>query len=339
VKFGPVAIEDAIGAIAVHSVRAGNTFIRKGSSITADLALCLKREGVDMIVAAQLEFGDVGEDDAARRIAETLAGENVVVEPPFTGRSNLYASASGVLIVDKLSIDRLNAVDEAITAATLPAYKPVIEGEMIGTVKVIPYAVPDPVLKRCLAAVGRGDLRVAPYACRTVGVISTVLPGMKQTIIDKTITVLSKRLEPAGAALTADRRIPHDTDMLADELLRQAADEAEIIIVFGASAIADRRDVIPAAIDKAGGHVESLGMPVDPGNLLLVGTIMGKPVIGAPGCARSPKENGFDWVLQRMLATAPVTRAAINAMGVGGLLMEIFARPQPRGGGESEDEA
>jgi len=102
VKFGPVAIEDAIGAIAVHGVRAGNTFIRKGSSITADLALCLKREGVDMIVAARLEYGDVGEDDAARRIAETLAGENVVVEPPFTGRSNLYAGASGVLMVDKL---------------------------------------------------------------------------------------------------------------------------------------------------------------------------------------------------------------------------------------------
>ncbi len=210
---------------------------------------------------------------------------------------------------------------------------------MIGTVKVIPYAVPDRVLQRGLAVAGGGALRVAPYACRTVGVISTFLPGMKQTIIDKTIAVLSKRLEPAGATLIADRRVSHDTDALAHELLQQTADEAEIIIVFGASAIADRRDVIPAAIDKVGGHVECLGMPVDPGNLLLIGSVTGKPIIGAPGCARSPKENGFDWVLQRMLAKVPVTRADIVAMGVGGLLMEIVSRPQPRAGGESEDEA
>jgi len=71
-------------------------------------------------------------------------------------------------------------------------------------------------------------------------------------------------------------------------------------------------------------------MPVDPGNLLLVGGIGGKPVIGAPGCARSPAENGFDWVLQRLLAGRKVTAAEVVKMGVGGLLMEIGVRPQPR---------
>ena len=110
----------------------------------------------------------------------------------------------------------------------------------------------------------------------------------------------------------------------------------DVIIVFGASAIADRRDVIPSAIEMAGGRVEHFGMPVDPGNLLLVGSIAGKPVIGAPGCARSPKENGFDWILHRLLANVPVTRADIMSLGVGGLLMEIVSRPQPREGRESE---
>jgi molybdenum cofactor cytidylyltransferase len=52
--------------------------------------------------------------------------------------------------------------------------------------------------------------------------------------------------------------------------------------------------------------------------------------LGAPGCARSPKENGFDWILMRLLAGLPVTRADITGMGVGGLLMEIVTRPQPR---------
>jgi molybdenum cofactor cytidylyltransferase len=131
--------------------------------------------------------------------------------------------------------------------------------------------------------------------------------------------------------------VPHDAAALARELADQAG-EAELIVVFGASAIADRRDVIPSAIEAAGGQVEHFGMPVDPGNLLLMGSVAGKPVIGAPGCARSPKENGFDWVLHRILADVPVTRADITALGVGGLLMEIVTRPQPRAGGKSGDE-
>jgi molybdenum cofactor cytidylyltransferase len=339
VKFGRFQVEDAVDAIAVHSVRAGATIIRKGSLISPEIVLELKRAGIDSIVAARLEAGDVGENEAAWKIAEALAGENITVEPPFTGRSNLYASTAGLLLVDKASIDRLNTVDEAITVATLPAYRPVVEGEMVGTVKIIPYAVRDLVVGEGLAAVDTRTLRIAPYVRRTVGVVSTVLPGTKPTVIDKTIAVLSKRLEPAGAVIGSDRCVPHDSEMLAQELLHQAEGDAEVIVVFGASAIADRRDVIPAAIEKAGGSVDSLGMPVDPGNLLLVGSLMGKPVIGAPGCARSPKENGFDWVLQRILAKVPVSRADINSLGVGGLLMEIVSRPQPRAGGESEEDA
>ncbi len=111
---------------------------------------------------------------------------------------------------------------------------------------------------------------------------------------------------------------------------------AELVIVFGASAIADRRDVIPAAITDIGGMVEHFGMPVDPGNLLLVGSADGVPVLGAPGCARSPVENGFDWVLMRLLAGLKVSRGEIMGLGVGGLLMEIVTRPQPRAKSESE---
>ena len=105
---------------------------------------------------------------------------------------------------------------------------------------------------------------------------------------------------------------------------------AELVVVFGASAIADRRDVIPAAVEAVGGKVEHFGMPVDPGNLMLIASADGTPVLGAPGCARSPKENGFDWVLARLLCGLPVSRHDIMGMGVGGLLMEIVTRPQPR---------
>src|SRR3712207_7155188 len=51
---------------------------------------------------------------------------------------------SGVLLINAAAINGLNAVDEAMTAATLMANKPVVAGEMVGTVKIIPYAIPEP---------------------------------------------------------------------------------------------------------------------------------------------------------------------------------------------------
>jgi molybdenum cofactor cytidylyltransferase len=312
--------------------------VKKGTLVTSDIAVRLKQASVETLIAARLEPGDIAEDEAASRLAHALAGSNVAVETPFTGRSNLYAETSGVLVIDVDAIYRLNAVDEAMTAATLSEYKPVVTGEMVGTIKIIPYAIPEVLLQKGIESAGKGALRVAPYTRRNVVVVSTILPGMKLSVIDKTLAVLGRRLEPTGARIMQDRRVTHEASALKLELASQAGGDTELIIIFGASAIADRRDVIPSAIEMAGGRVEHFGMPVDPGNLLLVGSIAGKPIIGAPSCARSAKENGFDWILHRLLANVPVTRADIMSLGVGGLLMEIVSRPQPREGGASEGE-
>jgi molybdenum cofactor cytidylyltransferase len=330
-KFGAVAPQDALGAIAVHTIRQDGLVLKKGTPIGAVEVAALAAAGIKEIVVARLEPGDISEDVAAAEMANAVAGEGVQVERAFTGRANLFAQAAGVLVVDKDGVDRLNRVDEAITFATLPAYKPVVAGEMIATVKIIPFAVARQARDAALAGVTDKLLRVAPYRLRKVGVVSTVLPGLAGKVIDKTLKITAKRLAPAGATIMAERRVPHDRKAVAraiDEVLKAGA---ELAIVFGASAIADRRDVIPAALETIGGRIEHFGMPVDPGNLLMIGAAAsGRPVLGAPGCARSPKENGFDWVLMRLLAALPVPREAITGLGVGGLLMEIVTRPQPR---------
>ena len=210
----------------------------------------LKQAGVETLIVARFEPDDIAEDEAASRLAHALSGSNVAVEAPFTGRSNLYAETSGVLVIDTDSIHGLNAVDEAMTAATLPAYKPVVAGEMVGTVKIIPYAIPEVMLQNGIVRAGKGALRIAPYMRRTVGVISTILPGLKPSIIDKTLAVLGRRLEPAHARITQERRVPREAPALAEELAPQADGDTELIIVFGASAIADRRDVIPSPIER-----------------------------------------------------------------------------------------
>jgi molybdenum cofactor cytidylyltransferase len=331
-KFGPVPVAEAEGAIAVHSIRQTGLVLKKGTVIGKAEIAALAAAGIGEIVVARLEPGDVSEDAAAAEIAATLAGDGVRVDRAFTGRANLFAEAAGVLVVDKDAIDCLNQVDESITFATLPAYKPVVAGEMIATVKIIPFAVAGSARDAALASVRRSAplISVAPYRVRKIGVVSTLMPGLANKVIEKTLKITEERLAPAGAAIVAERRVPHEQVALAkalDEVLKAGA---ELVIIFGASAIADRRDVIPAAVEAVGGRIEHFGMPVDPGNLLLVGAARGRPVLGAPGCARSPKENGFDWVLMRLLAGLDVPRAAITGLGVGGLLMEIVTRPQPR---------
>jgi molybdenum cofactor cytidylyltransferase len=329
-KFGAVAPKQAIGATAVHTIRSGTLVLKKGTPIGPVEAAALEAAGIKDIVVARLEPGDVSEDVAAAEIAAAIAGESVDVDRAFTGRANLFARAAGVLVVDKDAIDRINRVDEAITVATLPAYKPVVAGEMIATVKIIPFAVAAAARDLALDAAQRPLVRIAPYRIRKVGIVSTLLPGLSPKVIDKTLKITTERLAPANAAIVAERRVPHERAALARALGEVLKQGAELAIVFGASAIADRRDVIPAALEEIGGRIEHFGMPVDPGNLLLIGSAAGHPVLGAPGCARSPKENGFDWVLMRLLAGLAVPREDITGMGVGGLLMEIVTRPQPR---------
>jgi molybdenum cofactor cytidylyltransferase len=330
-KFGPVSVAEAEGATAVHSIRAPGLVLKKGTVIGKAEIAALEAANIPSVVVAKLEPQDVPEDVAAAEIAAAVAGDHVRVDRAFTGRANLFAAAAGVLVVDAAAVDRLNQVDETITFATLPAFAPVVEGEMIATVKIIPFAVEVAARDRALAvAEARPLIRIAPYRLRRIGIVSTLLPGLADKVVEKTLKITAERLAPAGAAIVAERRVPHETRALADAIDEVLGAGAELVIVFGASAIADRRDVIPAAVEASGGRIEHFGMPVDPGNLLLIGDLGGRPLLGAPGCARSPKENGFDWVLARLLAGVPVTRDDIARMGVGGLLMEIVTRPQPR---------
>jgi molybdenum cofactor cytidylyltransferase len=331
-KFGAVPVAEAAGGVAVHSIRKSGLVLKKGTVIGESEIAALRAAGISEIMVARMEPGDVSEDVAAAEIAAAAAGEGVRVDRAFTGRANLFAENAGVLVVDKAAVDRLNNVDESITFATLPAYKPVVAGEMVATVKIIPFAVAASQRDAAVAAAkaARPLIRIAPYRIRKVGVVSTLLAGLAPKVIEKALKVTEERLAPAGAMIVAERRVPHERGALAKAIEEVLGAGAELTIVFGASAIADRRDVIPSAVEAIGGRIEHFGMPVDPGNLLLVARAGGRPVLGAPGCARSPKENGFDWVLMRLLAGIDVPREAITSMGVGGLLMEIVTRPQPR---------
>ncbi|MFG1383492.1 NTP transferase domain-containing protein [Xanthobacter versatilis] len=333
-KFGSLPLSEAEGAIAAHSVRLDDGVLKKGTRLGPAEIARLKAAGFREVVAARMEPGDMAEDAAARLLAEAGAGPHVRADAAFTGRANLFAETAGVLRVSQAALDAFNDVDEAITLATLRDFTPVAAGDMVGTVKIIPYAVPADLVDAARRA-SQGLLSVAPFRVKRVAVISTLLPGFADKVVAKTLAVTRARLAPIGAQMVSADTVPHDTAALAQALAHVAQEGAELVIVFGASAIADRNDVIPAAVVAAGGEVVRLGMPVDPGNLLMLGRLGAVPVLGAPGCARSPKENGFDFVLMRLLAGIEVTARDIARLGAGGLLSDIAVRPHPRAEGDA----
>jgi len=330
--FGETPLAEAEGAILAHSLAVGKGRLKKGRTLSAADITALRSAGITSVIAARLEPGDVHEDAAATALAEALSGPGLKATAAFTGRANLIAQTRGLLSIDRSRLDAINLVDEAVTVATLPPFEPVAPRRMAATIKIIPFAVSGETLARCLD-VARGAaplLRVAGFRARRVGLVQTRLAGTKAGLLEKTKAALDTRLAALDCPPAAEHRCAHDAAAIAEAIAALRADGCEIVLVSGASAIVDRRDVVPTGLVAAGGVVEHFGMPVDPGNLLLLGRVEDTPVVGLPGCARSPKLNGFDWVLQRLIADVPVDRGDLMAMGAGGLLKEIAARPLPR---------
>ena len=330
-KFGPVTVADAAGCILAHSLPVPGRRLSKGRVLTTDDLASLQAAGIAQVVVARLEAGDLAEDAAAAAIAAAIRGDGVVVSAAHTGRCNLFAARPGVALIDAAAIDRINGVDAAITVATLPRFAAVAAQQMLATVKIIPFAVAAAAVVRCVAiARAAAALRLAPFRPHCVGLIQTRQADTKPRVLAATVTTTTARIVALGSALAASTVVAHAEAAVATAIAEQRQAGCDPILVLGASAITDRGDVIPAAVTALGGEDVQLGMTVDPGNLLLLARIGPTRLIGLPGCARSPKLNGFDWVLQRLLAGIEVGAADIMAMGVGGLLTEIASRPLPR---------
>ncbi len=335
--FGPTPLAGACGAVLAHTLRlpardqARALVLRKGTVLNAAAVAAIAASGCAEVVAAKLEPGDVPEDEAAHCLAGALLRPGITRSVAATGRVNLFANAPGVLAVDAALVDSINALHESLTLATLPPFATVAAGEMLATVKVIPFAVPGAALREAEALARSGSpAALHPFRPLRAGLVVSVLPGMKESVLDNGATVTRTRLEAVGATLLPPERAAHGTGAIAAALGHLRASGAELLLVLGASAVVDRRDVAPAAIVAAGGEVEHFGMPVDPGNLLCLGRVGDVPALVLPGCARSPKLNGFDWVLRRLAAGIPVSGRDVMRMGAGGLLTEIPTRPLPR---------
>ncbi|RBO54531.1 molybdopterin biosynthesis protein [Rhodovulum sp. BSW8] len=329
-RFGPVPPAEAEGAILAHSLTLAGRRLQKGRILTAEDGAALAAAGIASVTVARPDPDDVTEDAAAARLAAALVPDPLAaalrIGPAARGRVNLHAVGPGVVGLDAAAVQAINRVDPGITLATLAPLVRVAPGMLVGTVKILPYAVPGRALALACQA-GRSAVRVHPVQRRSAGLILSEVAGQKPGLTAKGAGAVEARLTALGISLDAVRVVPHEAGAMAAVL---ADLPGEIGLILTGSATSDPRDVGPEAVRLAGGTVERFGMPVDPGNLLFLGAQGGRPVIGLPGCARSPALNGADWVLERVACGIEVDAAAIADMAVGGLLKEIPSRPQPR---------
>jgi molybdenum cofactor cytidylyltransferase len=329
-KFATFPVDEAAGLVLAHTVRYEGIAIRKGKILSAADADALRAAGVTEVIGARLAPDDVPEDEAAQRLASMLAAPSVRLSEAHTGRCNLEATADGVVLINAPLIMALNAIDESVTVATVADKQAIRKGQDLATVKIIPFAVSAEVMDRAAKAITGPAVALAPFMTRRFALISTLLPSLKRSVVDTTEGLTATRVAECHGLLATPTRCAHEISAVTSQIRAAVDSGAEIVLIAAASATVDRNDVVPAAIVAAGGVIDHFGMPVDPGNLLVLAHIGPVTVLVLPGCARSPKLNGFDWVLQRLAAGIAVGRADIMAMGVGGLLTDTPARPLPR---------
>ncbi len=326
-KFGPIPVKEAEGKVLAHNMaRAeGRGAFRKGKTLTAEDVAAMILEGHQTVYTAELEDGDLGEDAAAQRVAEAAAGSGLRLKGPAEGRVNLESLVRGVVRVDSARLERVNSC-EGITFASLPAWSLVEAGQNVATVKIIPYALPSALVDQAEAA-ATGDsplIQVAELKSRRVGLVFSGLPAALGRVVRTFEQPLRKKIEAFGSTVAAMNLVRLEglqtEDALAEALRQQVGEGIELIMMAGDTSIMDRNDLTPRAVVCAGGQVDCIGAPVEPGNLLMLAALGSVAVVGVPGCVRSPKPTVIDRILPALLAGDRLTAVDVARLGLGGLM-------------------
>ena len=326
-KFGETPLAEAQGAILAHSVKIGTRALKKGRTITGEDIAALEAAGRTSVIAARLDPGDVIENQAADRVAAALTCPGVSAAPAFTGRANFYAGSAGLCLIDREAVDRFNLIDESITIATIEPSTVVEPKQMVATVKIIPFAVRSEALDAAIAAIKRqGPVsgRAVQAASRGADPDHPARPQGQHPRQD------ASRSRATGSSNWAAPSIGKSAARIDPAAL---APVIEAMVKAGARACcsspAPRRSSTGAMSSRQRSRRWAARSSISacrsiPAICCCMARLGDVPVLGLPGCARSPKVNGFDWVLRA--CCSPVCRSAptrSRRMGVGGLLAEI----------------
>lgn len=333
-KFGPVPLDEAVGKLLAHNLvdDRGHRLLGKGRLLTdADIDR-IRGLGLERVVVAAPGPNDLDENEAARRVGAAVAGPGIGLVTPGVGRANLIARHHGPVAINVPALTVLNNIDPGITLATLRNHSLAYPGELVTLVKIVPFGISAARVVDVETTARRLAPIVAQQAMHNMdaGLIVSG-PERAQARLQRAFVPPTRaRLEGLGSRLVAVTPAGHRPEGVAAAIGEQLSAGVQLLLIGSVSAIIDRDDVVPTGLRLAGGTVTHFGMPVDPGSLLMLGYVAEVPVIGAPGCIRSPRTNVIDLLLPRLLAGERLTRADVVALGHGGLLEDISDRPMPR---------
>ncbi len=323
-KFERVPLRAALGHVLGHNVsHAGRRVLRKGLVIGPREVAELGELGVSSIYTARLEPTDVAEDVASRRIGSRLAERGALdAEIAHGGRVSLRARATSLVSLSPERLLELNLID-GVTLATLPNHSVVEPRQIVATLKVIPFALPEESVQAAERLALAGVLDCRPIPVRRVRLLIGGAEDRRQRLLSTFEPPLRARLAGLGVVDVEAEYVAlggEPEQALSNALGRQLDAGAQLVIVAGETATMDWDDLAPQAIRRAGGRVEVLGAPVFPGNLLLLGYRGGAAILGAPGCVRSRERNIVDLILPRLLLGESLGPREIAELGSGGML-------------------
>ena len=324
--FGKIKVKDSLNCILAHTITINNKTFKKGTIISDIEKKYFSTNKIKTIVCAKLDKNDIHEDKAANLIIKKFQNNSLAVEKAFTGRANILANKSGLLVINEEKINSFNKISDDITIATLKNNCKVKKGEMIATIKIISFSVKLLFINKIQKLFLKNALIINPFQNKKCALILTHYNNMNIKLNTITEKRIKERLKNLNCILDTINYCEHDTKDISKNINSNLKNKIEVIMVLGSSAIVDINDKIPEAIKLSKGKIIRFGMPVDPGNLLLLGKIDNTHVIGLPGCARSPSLNGFDWVLERVISDTNINKFDIANMGVGGLLKTLNLR-------------
>ncbi|MCL4296387.1 MAG: molybdopterin-binding protein [Anaerolineae bacterium] len=317
-----VPLNEAAGHILLHNQAGpdGRKALKKGQRLTAaDIAL-LRDLGREQVYIAILAEADLDENAAARRLGQIMTSQGLEPSSATTGRVNLMATFAGLFKVNVESLLSFNDIT-GVTLATIPNNSVVQPKTMVGTIKIIPYGLPHADLAAAEAIAGASRLvEVKPFVVRQAALITTGSTAAREKVIKSFTPALRDRLAGYNTTLLEGPYVSEDEVEISQALQWALNSGAKMILVAGETSIMDVDDITPRAIKAVGGEIVHYGMPVEPGNLMLLAYCGDIPIVGAPGCAKSRSYNVVDMVLPRLASGEHLTRRDLIALGHGGLL-------------------
>jgi len=317
--FKLLPLNKSLKYILAHSIIADGKKIRKGTMLSKKDLVALKKAGFKEIYVFKTSLNDIKENDAANKIARYLSDNNVVCKKAVNGRADLYSKVNGMVCFDKKKLISVNFKNIDIAISMLKAESIVKKNQLIGNIKILPYAINKKKLKRILG--NESLFKFINVKKNQLNKIALIISGnnLNKKIENKVIDAINIRLKEFNIKLYKVLYSKHTTDSLKSNINLIKKYNIELALIYGSTSIIDINDIIPKSIKALNGKIISFGLPTDPGNLLLFGELNNIKIIGVPGCAKSLIRNGFDLVLEKVCFGLKVNKKVIAEMSNGGL--------------------